>query len=51
MRINREKYFVRIGLRRYKGEKTLGKVSRIEQFIRKTVGKKYKFDPMYLIKS
>lgn len=41
----------RIGLRRYTGEKNLSKINRLEHFIRKTVGKKYKFDPMYLIKS
>lgn len=41
----------RIGLRKYTGEKNLAKIARLENFIRKTVGKKYKFDPMYLIKS
>ena len=51
LRIDKSKYFARIGLRKYKGDKNLSKVSRLENFIRKTVGKKYKFDPMYLIKA
>jgi hypothetical protein len=41
----------RVGLRRYTGERTYAELINVQQFIREAIGKKYKFDPMYLLSS
>lgn len=47
----RKKYYFRVALRKYQGEKTYEQLVKVQQFIREAIGKKYKFDPMYLLSS
>jgi hypothetical protein len=44
-------YLRRVGLRRYNGERSYNQLISVQQFIREAIGKKYKFDPMYLLSS
>ena len=46
-----KKHFDRVGLRRYKGNRKDEYVRELQKFIQEVNGKKYKFDPLYLVSS
>lgn len=41
--------YYRVGYRKYRGERKLAEITKLQVFLREVMGKKYKFDPMYLI--
>ena len=49
--INVHKYYVRMGYRQYKGDRNDEELYQLQEFLKEAVGKRYKFDPMYLIKN
>jgi uncharacterized protein YycO len=40
-----------MGYRQYRGERKEENIYLLQQFLRKALGKSYKFDPMYLLSS
>ena len=40
-----------MGYRQYKGDRNDEVLYQLQEFLKEAVGKRYKFDPMYLIKN
>ena len=47
----KRRHFERIGLRRFRGRRKDEYVRELQRFIGEVNGKKYKFDPLYLVSS